>query len=132
MTHYATQSGAALPAQHTQEPIGLKGLRSHNWTVDTDGENSVQFIGPKGKLPICAVVVNSAFGKDHILDANTARLAAAWNACTGIPTEALEAGVVADMRSALENLIIAIGMGWDLDGVLEVAEAALAKLEGRT
>jgi len=29
------------------------------------------------------------------------------------------------LRAALENLVIAIGMGWDLDGVLNVARAAL-------
>ena len=31
-----------------------------------------------------------------------------------------------DIRAALENLLIAIGMGWDLDGVVDVAQSALA------
>lgn len=30
-----------------------------------------------------------------------------------------------DLRDALENLTIAIAMGWDLDGVLNVARVAL-------
>ena len=33
--------------------------------------------------------------------ANARRICAAWNACEGIPTEALEAGVVKDMLEAL-------------------------------
>lgn len=35
-----------------------------------------------------------------------------------------------EMYQALENLLIAIGMGWDLDGVVDVAKSALAKAEG--
>ena len=31
------------------------------------------------------------------------------------------------LREALENLVIAIGMGWDLDGVLDAARAALGE-----
>jgi hypothetical protein len=33
--------------------------------------------------------------------------------------------MLAAMRDALENLLIALSMGWDLDGVVEVAQAAL-------
>lgn len=32
-----------------------------------------------------------------------------------------------EMLDALENLIIGIGMGWDLEGLIEVSEKALAK-----
>lgn len=32
---------------------------------------------------------------------------------------------VARMRDALENLVIAVGMHWDLDGVLRVADDVL-------
>ena len=33
------------------------------------------------------------------------------------------------LRGALDNLTIAVGMGWDLDGVLENARAALSHSE---
>ena len=33
------------------------------------------------------------------------RIMAAWNACEGIPTEALEAGVVKDMLEALRGVV---------------------------
>jgi len=35
------------------------------------------------------------------------------------------------LLDALENLVIGIGMGWDLDGMIEQAQAAIAKAEGR-
>lgn len=35
-----------------------------------------------------------------------------------------------DLLDALENLTIAIGMGWDLDGVVEVSRAAIARAKG--
>jgi len=35
-----------------------------------------------------------------------------------------------DLLDALENLTIAVGMGWDLEGVCEVARAAIAKATG--
>lgn len=39
---------------------------------------------------------------------------------------------IALLKDALENLCIGIGMGWDLDGMIEVAQAAIAKAEGRS
>lgn len=36
-----------------------------------------------------------------------------------------------ELLDALENLTIAIGMGWDLDGVVGAARAVIAKAEGR-
>ena len=35
-----------------------------------------------------------------------------------------------DLYDTMENLIIAIGMGWDLDGVIDADRAALAKARG--
>lgn len=32
-----------------------------------------------------------------------------------------------DLLDALENLVIAIGMGWDLEGVIGVSKSAIAK-----
>ena len=43
--------------------------------------------------------------------ADTDRLAAAWNACEGIPTEALEAGVVKDMLEVLEEVLSDLQIG---------------------
>ena len=35
-----------------------------------------------------------------------------------------------DLLDALENLTIAVAMGWDLDGVLDVSRAAIARATG--
>lgn len=35
-----------------------------------------------------------------------------------------------DLLDALENLVIGIGMGWDLDGIIEASNAAIAKARG--
>jgi hypothetical protein len=40
--------------------------------------------------------------KGHPNEGNAQRLVAAWNACEGIPTEALDTGVVQDMYEALK------------------------------
>lgn len=37
-----------------------------------------------------------------------------------------------DLYHALDNLLIAIGIGWDLDGVIDVSKDALAKANGET
>jgi len=42
-------------------------------------------------------------------------------------TGAEAASEIERLRAALENLVIAIGMGWDLDGVLDAARAALGE-----
>lgn len=60
--------------------------------------------------------------------AHIRRLAAAWNACDGLPTPALERGAVAELLAACRTLCVAA----DDAGVLAAkaqARAALAKLE---
>ena len=52
------------------------------------------------------------------------RARACVNACAGIPTEQL--GSVARLLNASENFLIAVGMGWDLEGVHQELVAALA------
>jgi len=72
-----------------------------------------------------------------IQQANAQRIVATWNACEGIPTEALEAGVVREMVEVLKETQTA--MNWaDCDGRLTSAlhscgqriDAVLAKLRG--
>jgi hypothetical protein len=68
-----------------------------------------------------------AFGYVYADPADARRLAAAWNACEGIPTEALEAGVVADMLEALREARPYVP---DHHGpVAYKVDAALAKVE---
>lgn len=43
---------------------------------------------------------------------------------------ASELNAYPELLEALENLLIAIGMGWDLDGVVDVSRAAIAKAKG--
>ena len=60
---------------------------------------------------------------------NATRLAAAWNACEGIPTEALEAGVVKDMLEALQGLVSANNStdGMAMRKAWDKADAAIAR-----
>ena len=60
---------------------------------------------------------------------NATRLAAAWNACEGIPTEALEAGVVKDMLELhKENARILGYLCDELQGIVEAGKlGALSK-----
>lgn len=61
----------------TPGPWSDKGTKHEDWSVDTGGDNSYCFVGPKGKRPVCIPIVDSSFGKDGILDANTRFIAAA-------------------------------------------------------
>ena len=64
-------------------------------------------------------------------EANATRACAAVNACEGIPTEALEAGVVKDMLGALRNLCTAYAScnGEDHPAYI-AARAAIARTTG--
>ena len=66
------------------------------------------------------------------LDANTIRIVAAVNACAGIPTAALEAGVVGEMVEALRAFVEAWEKSHQLvktDVAHRKARAVLAKLD---
>ena len=51
----------------------------HGWELQTPCDNTYQGVGPEcaddSKTPIAIIGVNSAFGKDHILEANARRIA---------------------------------------------------------
>jgi hypothetical protein len=49
---------------------------------------------------------------------------------TAAPAPAHQAEPVAKMAVALENLLIAVGMGWDLDGVAQVVRDTIAEQSG--
>lgn len=65
------------------------------------------------------------------------RIAACWNACQHIPTEALEAGVVGELVEAVRKASLWVdqfralpGHKWAAVCMLRVLEAALAKAKG--
>jgi hypothetical protein len=62
-----------------------------------------------------------------------ARINACLAACEGIPTEALEAGVVADMLEALKaaKTFIALGGDQPMMQLVRQIDAAIAKVEGK-
>lgn len=78
--------------------------------------------------------------------ANARRIAACWNACEGIPTEALEADVPGifrqinrqeeleaqrdDLLTALQLILSADYRGYGIDYIKGCARAAIAKAEG--
>lgn len=69
-----------------------------------------------------------------IQQANAQRIVATWNACEGIPTEALEPGVVRELVEALEALVDELEWEigeekWGRDpDALPMARAVLAKV----
>jgi hypothetical protein len=73
-----------------------------------------------------------AFGYVYANPADARGLVAAWNACEGIPTEALEAGVVADMLEALRTMTALCKLKYgnldaDVWAEIQRAEAIAAK-----
>jgi hypothetical protein len=63
-------------------------------------------------------------------EANARRICAAVNACVGIGTEALERGVVAELRHALGELLTAAGdLDAAIDGATDEFDAELALLD---
>ena len=95
---------------------------------------------------VCDVMDQPAMGTLlPVEEANARRICAAINACQGLPTEALERGVVTELRHALQALLdaasdldAAIDGATDqfdderaeLDAAWRNAHAALAKSEG--
>lgn len=78
---------------------------------------------------VCASTPKTAQGYTNRQDedrANARRIVAAWNACDGISTEALESGAVADRLEALRFAEDSVG---DLKA-LETVRAAIAKATG--
>lgn len=82
------------------------------WTVDS-GE-AIRVRAPDGSS-VCQIHMLTKTGRRHGDEsmANAHLMAAA-----------------PDLLDALENLGIAVGMGWDTDGVMEKAIAAIAKATG--
>jgi hypothetical protein len=107
-------------ARHTPGPWAIRGDRD-----DCDGLSVIQ--QATGRL-IC--VVESTFGYATADEADARRIAAAVNACEGIRTEALEAGVLRQMREAIERLAYDARGDQDnpliRDKTLESADRALA------
>lgn len=79
-------------------------------------------------------LVASLSGSDGATKANARRIAAAVNACKDIPTEALEAGAVKDLRTACQRYIrqYRASHGDEIKGETpRIIFEAVAKAEGR-
>lgn len=77
------------------------------------------------------VIARMAGQEDHaITQANARRIVAAVNACEGLSTEALEAGVVADLLAALEAVERLIPQGWPYNVHLSVLHNSRHKEKG--
>ena len=75
-------------AKHTNEPIDVRDEKAVDVLSGLAGaETSGEIVG------------------EYLEPINFRRFCAAWNACEGIPTEALEDGVVKDMLEALQGLL---------------------------
>ena len=95
-----------------------------------------------GTLNYVVYVLDCAEGEDaghdnritlgeYLSEANARRLAACWNACEGLSTEALEAGMVKELLDALTDLVGGCGKEGDLfsKAGMEKALAAIRKAE---
>jgi hypothetical protein len=81
---------------HTHEP----------WLVSLDNQGLFEIIarGEQGTDTIAMMAGEDDLGINP--EANARRIAAAVNACAGIPALALEQGVIAEMREAIAELLI--------------------------
>jgi hypothetical protein len=105
-TMHAMQKRASGPGW-TPGPWQKSGVRSRS------PEYKGHAVGPDGRDPVVVVPYTDRHHGECIANANL--IAAA-----------------PELYEAAENLIIAIGMGWDLDGVVDVAKSAIAKTRGET
>jgi hypothetical protein len=106
-------------AAHTPEP----------WYVSTLADNTpvVQSATLEEDNFICQVE-----GRDNDeAHANARRICAAVNACGGIPTEALEQGVVRELVEALEVFYNWLTPDWQQSTLAGKARTAIAKANGR-
>ena len=104
-------------AKHTDALLEVSGVRA------LVGGRLVLTIGPVGGTEwICAVLYSGVTDDLHVQShADAERLAAAWNACAGIPTEQLEKGCVEKQNAALRAA----------RDTLSSIEASLPEHEGR-
>ena len=112
-----------MTQKHTPEP----------WAVSPgDNISSPGIDGPNGEAVVWWTSSQHDEGIPNHADAY--RIAAAVNACKGIPTEDLEAGVVADMLEALKRLEASVRiLPPDMDepdSPLTQARAAIARATG--
>jgi hypothetical protein len=102
-------------AAHTPEPWRIHRL-NNGWPVITSDAHDIADLRLNGN------------GLSY-LEANARRIVAAVNACKGLATEALERGVIAELRHILSELLTASGdLDAALDGVTDQFDAERAKL----
>ena len=90
-------------AAHTPEPWTVDGTKALGaYGVWTDYATHPGHDGAGYGSLICSFELSSPHISREQRDANSQRICAAVNACQGIPTAALESGVVADLLAALE------------------------------
>jgi hypothetical protein len=108
--------------QHTPEPWNCDGRTTLYATPDESGEMTM--------IEVNANVTEAGWDTVAFIEAiwpaahaNARRICAAVNACQGISTEALERGIIADLRLVLGELLTAAGdLDAAIDGVTEEFE----------
>ena len=89
----------------------------------------IKYLFGSGLTETIADVRGGSFGEDDTAHANARRICAAVNACQGLSTEALERGVIADLRHVLGELLAAAGdLDAAIDGVTDQFDAERARL----
>lgn len=99
---------------HTPEPWHIHRL-NNGWPVITSDAHDIADFRLNGR------------GLSHV-EANARRICAAVNACKGIGSEALERGIIADLRHLLGELVSAGDLDAAIDGVTDQFDAERARL----
>ncbi len=115
MTDTATSAPSELPMPHTPEP----------WHVDSLADHETQLWIRTLDRPLA----NIPLGTDPDTDrANARRIVAAVNACKGFRTEALQRGVIAELRYTVSVLLTAAAdLEAAMDGTTDQFDAECAR-----
>lgn len=113
--------------EHTPGPLVVGRRDTDGWE---DGESTILIDAKTNSAYFLASVFWLGADKVEEQIANARRLVAAWNACLGISTEALEDGIIADLIRNLETStkFIEIESGKVRDDVRELIEESTAIL----
>lgn len=96
--------------------------------IDNDGFREVPIGKPvPGGFLVVAVAIGGLVGQDE----NARRLAAAWNACQGVPVEVLEANASGGLPWHVADQIDQIGIRRELVAALEEARTGLLWYQDR-
>ena len=94
-----------------------------------------EFNWPKLAAEAREILAGDGLSKTEMATADLTRVAACWNACEGVPTERLDAGILKEATDALGNMMFFTRLKYgnldkDVWALIQRAEAVFNKLKG--